>query len=199
MNGTAMNTQAVLLTALLLQAGILRAAAPDAAKPIIDNEHATVWDTSTPRSFSNEYVAIDLTKGAAELGKKGSTPKSLAGSKPDRTIVIELKEHAPSAMANKSGLPNAFPRPGSKKLFETSRVIVWDYTWITGEATPMHFHDKAVVVTYLKDGTLKSTTPSGEATMNTYSFGTVKYNLPDRTHTETLVTGSQRAIITEFK
>jgi hypothetical protein len=192
-----MVNSALVLAAVLFQAG---SASSDATKPIIDNEHATVWDTSSPRSFSKVYVAIDLAKGSAQLGKKGTVPASLSQSKPDRTVVIELKDHAvPSAMPNKSGLPNAFPRPGSKKLYETPRIIVWDYTWTTGVATPMHFHDKDVVVTYLKDGTLKSTTPSGEATMNTYSFGTVKFNLKDRTHTETLMQGSQRAIITEFK
>jgi hypothetical protein len=30
---------------------------------------------------------------------------------------------------NKSGYPLGFPRPGSKKLLENARVIVWDYTW----------------------------------------------------------------------
>jgi hypothetical protein len=76
---------------------------------------------------------------------------------------------------------------------------VWDYSWTPGVATPMHFHDKEVVVTYLKDGSLKSTTPAGEVVVNDYTFGTVKFNLANRTHTETLVKGSQRAIITEFK
>ena len=125
---------------------------------------------------------------------KGSTSPSGG-----RTIVIELKDRTVAPLANKSGYPNAFPRPGSKKLFETAKVIVWDYTWTPGVATPMHFHDKDVVVTYLKDGSLKSTTPSGQVTVNDYSFGTVKFNTRDRTHTEMLVKGSQRAIIVEFK
>ncbi len=63
----------------------------------------------------------------------------------------------------------------------------------------MHFHDKELVVTYLKDGSLKSTTPAGESVVNDYTFGTVKFNLANRTHTEMLVKGSQRAIIVEFK
>ena len=62
----------------------------------------------------------------------------------------------------------AFPRPGVKKLLENARVIVWDYTWTTGVATPMHFHDKDVVVFYLEDGDLQSTTPKGEKTVNPY-------------------------------
>jgi hypothetical protein len=169
-------------------------AQPGSEKPIIDNERVTVWDTSTARVYMHDFVAISLADGKAVFERKGSTAPSGG-----RTIVIELKDHTVAPLANKSGYPNAFPRPGSKKLFENDRVIVWDYTWTTGVATPMHFHDKDVVVTYLKDGSLKSTTPSGEVVINDYSFGTVKYNARDRTHTETLVKGSQRAIITEFK
>lgn len=181
---------ALYLAGMLFQAG----SPQTAGQPIIDNDHATVWDTTAPKLSQHDYVAISLDSGTAKYGRAGSTPDGKG-----RTVVIELKDHAPSAIPNKSGYPNAFPRPGSKKLFENAKVIVWDYTWTTGVATPMHFHDKDVVVTYLKDGSLQSTTPSGEKTMNNYTFGTVKYNAKDRTHTETLVKGSERAIITEFK
>ena len=185
-------SEALYLVAMLFQT----APSPPgvAAKPIIENDRVSVWDTSTARAYPHEYVAIQLSDGVASLGKKGSTPPSRG-----RTIVVELKDYTVPPMANKSGFPNAFPRPGSKKILENERVIVWDYTWATGVATPMHFHDKDVVVTYLKDGSLKSTTPSGEVVTNDYSFGTVKYNSRDRTHTETLVKGSERAIIVEFK
>lgn len=177
---------AVLLAGMMFQAG--------SGGPIIDNERATVWDTSAPQKASHDYVAISLNDATAKLGKAGTMPEAKG-----RTIVVEIKDHAADPLANKSGYPNAFPRPGSKKLFETPKVIVWDYTWMPGVATPMHFHDKDVVVTYLKDGSLKSTTPAGESTVNDYKFGMVKFNLRDRTHTETLVKGSQRAIIVEFK
>jgi hypothetical protein len=63
----------------------------------------------------------------------------------------------------------------------------------------MHFHDKDVVVVFLEDGDLTSTTPDGKVVMNQYKPVTVKYNLGGRTHTETLVRGTQRAIITELK
>ena len=65
--------------------------------------------------------------------------------------------------------------------------------------TPMHFHDKDVVVVFLDDGDLSSTTPDGKVTTNSYTSGTVRFNARDRTHTETLVRGKQRAIITELK
>ena len=66
-------------------------------------------------------------------------------------------------------------------------------------ATPMHFHDKDVVVVFLEDGDLSSTTPDGKVATNSYTSGAVRFNARDRTHTETLVRGKQHAIITELK
>ena len=63
----------------------------------------------------------------------------------------------------------------------------------------MHFHDKDVVVVFLGDGDLKSTTPDGKAVVNEFKPATVRFNTRDRVHTETLVRGQQRAIITELK
>ncbi len=114
-------------------------------------------------------------------------------------MVINLKDHPVPPIANTTGYPLAFPRPGSKKILENARVIVWDYTWQPGVATPMHFHDKDVVVVFLEDGDLKSTTPDGKDTVNSYASGTVRFNTRDRSHTETLVRGKQHAIITELK
>lgn len=179
------------LAATLFQAGVADKASD---KLLIDNERTTVWDTASPRAFSNDFVAVSLPDGAVAFGRKGSTPAAKG-----RTIIVELKDHKVAPLANKSGYPNAFPRPGSKKVLENDRVIVWDYTWTPGVATPMHFHDKDVVVTYLKDGSLKSTTPAGDNVVNDYTFGAVRFNLRDRSHMETLVKGSQRAIIVEFK
>ena len=63
----------------------------------------------------------------------------------------------------------------------------------------MHFHDKQVVVVYMADGKLKSTTPDGQSVVNTISFGKTTFNEPNRTHSEELVDGSARAVIVEFK
>src|SRR6267154_1593286 len=85
---------------------------------------------------------------------------------PAKAIVITLKEKIVAPIANTSGFPNAFPRPNNKKVYEDARVIVWDYTWTPGVATPMHFHDKDVVVIYLGNGSLKSTTTDGKSVVN---------------------------------
>ena len=172
---------------------LFQAASQTATKPIIDNERVTVWDTSNPTAQPLDSVVVSLD-GNAALALKGKQP-TVAG----RAMVINLKDHPVAPIENKSGYQLAFPRPGSKKILENDRVIVWDCTWTPGVATPMHFHDKDVVVVFLQEGDLKSTTPDGKETLNQYKPATVRFNQRDRTHTETLVRGEQRAIITELK
>jgi hypothetical protein len=167
------------------------------AEPIIDNERVSVWDTTAPLPpAAYDFVAVSLArKGTAVFGHKGEVP----GKAGERTVVIDLKDHAVAPLPKKSGYPNAFPRPHVKKLFENDRVIVWSYRWNPGEATPMHFHDKDVVVVYEEDTALKSTTPDGKITVNEYKDGQTKFNLRDRTHTETLIRGTGSAVMTELK
>ena len=61
------------------------------------------------------------------------------------------------------------------------------------------YPDKDVVVMFLEEGDLRSTTPKGEITLNAYKPGTIRFNARDRVHTEELVRGTQRAIIVELK
>lgn len=165
-----------------------------ASKPAIDNDRVTVLEvTDSMPAQPLDAVVVSLS-GDATFVPRGTQPK-ITG----RAIVIDLKDHPVPPIANTSGYPLGFPRPGSKKLFENERVIVWDYTWKPDVPTPMHFHDKDVVVFFLKDGDLKSTTPDGQSTVNSYTSGTVRFNTRNRTHTETLVKGQERAIITELK
>ena len=183
---------------VLLLAAMLMQEPPPAGslKPILDNERARVWDVkdAVPTTKTSEDTVVVELAGKAHFVPKGGT-LAITG----HSIVIDIKDHAPNALKNTTGFPLAFPRPGSNKILENSRVIVWDYTWKTGVPTPMHFHNKDVVVTYLENGDLKSTTPDAQITVNKYKFGDVRFNLRDRVHTETLVDGKQHAIITEFK
>jgi hypothetical protein len=183
------------MTTLILLLAALAFQGVPTEKPIIDNERVTVWDTmATASKLPNDSVSVSLTAKTASY-----LPKNAARKMAGRSILIALKDHPVTPTPNKTGYPLAFPRPGSKKVLENSRVIIWDYTWTPDVATPMHFHDKDVVVTYLEDGTLKSTTPEGMVVMNPYKFADARFNLANRTHTETLVTGKQHAIIVEFK
>src|ERR1700674_3692966 len=170
----------------------------------------TLLGFQTPLSIDNQRVQVREVDGVVNAVSADSVWVSRAGHaeflakgaahKDDGPgILIGLKDFKQEPLPNKSGYPLAFPRPGSKKLFENARVIVWDYPWTPGVATPMHFHDKDVVVFYLEDGDLQSITPSGEKTVNEYRPGMARFNLRDRTHTETLIRGKQHAIITELK
>jgi hypothetical protein len=180
----------------------------DGARPIMDNARVTVWDLTwtrgvpevMERTTSNAiWVSIAPVEGQVVYWPKGSVRRAPASDTPARSIVINLKDSAPAIMENKSGYPNAFPRPGSRKVLENDRAVIWDYTWTTGQPTPMHFHDKDALVVYLKNGALKSTTPDGKSVINPLTVGKTTLNARDRVHTETLVEGESRAIITELK
>jgi hypothetical protein len=182
-----------MIHALLLCLMLFQASSPTELKPVVDNDRVIVWDVTSANAQPLDAVIVSL-KGEAAFLPKGTTPK-ISG----RSFMIDLKDHPGPKYTNTSTYPLAFPRPGSKKILENDRVIVWDYTWTPNEPTPMHFHDKDVVVVFLNDGDLTSTTPDGKATLNQYKPGNVRFNLGGRTHTETLVRGQQRAIITELK
>ncbi|HEY6971190.1 MAG TPA: hypothetical protein VJA94_18415 [Candidatus Angelobacter sp.] len=179
----------LLFCALLFQAG-----PQTATKPAIENERVIVWDVDGSAPAQPLDSIVISFSGDAAFVTKGTPPK-ING----RSLVIDLKDHSVPPIPNNSGYPLAFPRPGIKKLLENDRVIVWDYTWAPGVPTPMHFHDKDVVVLFLEDGDLQSTTPDGQSVVNAYTAGTVRFNGRGRTHFETLMRGKQRAIITELK
>ena len=164
------------------------------AKAAIDNDRVTVWDVNDSVAAQPFDAVVISFSGSATFVPKGTSPK-ITG----RSIVIDLKDHAVPPLANTSGYPLAFPRPGSKKLLENERVIVWDFSWTPDVPTPMHFHDKDVVVLFLEEGDLKSTAPDGQSVVTAYTPGTIRFNARNRTHFETLVRGKQHAIITELK
>jgi hypothetical protein len=174
-----------------------RTAAGPEARPIIDNERVAVFDTTDSLPAApHDFVAISLANGGNALfGRAGDT----AGNSLSRTVVIELKDHPLAPIENRSGFPNAYPRPRIEKMLENDRVIVWRYRWNLGEPTPMHFHDKDVVVVYLEDSALKSTEPDGKSVLNEYKSGDIRFNRRDRVHTELLVRDSASAVITELK
>jgi hypothetical protein len=179
----------------------------DGARPLLENERATVWDFTWTRGVpdslerrTSDSVWISVPAGDVTYWAKGADRRApRSGGTAMRMIAIDLKDHPVAPLRNTSGFPNAFPRPNGKKIIENDRVIVWDYTWTPAQPTPMHFHDKDVVVVYLQHGSLRSTTPDGKSVVSKWTPGDTRFNLRDRVHTETLVEGTLRAIITEFK
>lgn len=197
-------------------------------RPVIDNERVTVWDVTTLKSNSSpvqarayDSVTVYLIGGAVKrtlsdgtssvvMRKKGDVlfeqknsaqneEEGASEEHPTRSIVIDLKDHQVEPLKNTSGFPDAFLRPGIKKVLENDRINVWDYTWLPGRPTAMHFHSTDVVAIYLENGAIKSTAPDGKSVINEHSFGLVKFNTRNRAHTEELVMGKARAIMVELK
>ena len=170
--------------------------AADAPPALIDNERVKVWDTTESiTAMPDDFVAIDFARGAVSYGHAGET----AGRSGTRTVIIDLKNHPVPPLVNNSGYPNAFPRPHVDKLFENDRVVVWHYRWYPNEPTPVHFHDKDVVVTYLEDSPLQSTEPNGKVVVNEYKSGDIRFNRGNRIHSELVVRGTASAVLTELK
>jgi hypothetical protein len=216
---------AIVAFVALVPNGLSLAFSFEGGKQIVDNARVTVWDVIWPSGHGaaqphpTDTVTVALTDGPIrivditgaektvtrkigdvqfEVRGEGHREDSVGAAVP-HDIVIELKDVRVEPLANTSKYPNAFPRPGSKKILENNRIIVWDYTWTPGVPTPMHFHDKDVVVTYLETGELASTSSDGQVVNNPHYFGFAKWNARDRAHTETLIKGKGRAVIVELK
>jgi hypothetical protein len=193
-----MTKRFVIVLLALLVASPVFATSSLAAEPaaLIDNERVKVFDTTAAMAaMPDDFVAIDFAKGTAVYGHAGET----AGSPGVRTVIIDLKNHPEPPLVNNSGYPNAFPRPHVDKLFENDRVVVWHYRWFLNEPTPVHFHDKDVVVTYLEDSALQSTEPNGKVVLNEYKSGDIRFNRGNRVHSELVVRGSASAVLMELK
>lgn len=215
-----------IIAAVLLALASLAGQAVAAPAPAIDNDRVTVWDITlvpgqsapaTPadkdtvilflegghiRTISSDGKASEATRkfGDAILAPKGgSVTTTLVSGGPAHEIIVALKDHAEPALANPTSYPLAFPRPGSVKILDNPRLTVWHYSWTKGKPTPMHFHDKDVVVAYRYDGTLKSILPDGSSTDNAYKKGEIRFNKANRSHSELLTTGRQSAMILELK
>jgi hypothetical protein len=161
---------------------------------IITNARVAVTDGKDTGTRSHDAVVVDLKGGGAQFVKTGAPLPAK-----ERSIIIELLAPPVGPMANTSGLPDAFDRPGIEKLLDNDRVTVWRYTWLPNKKTPLHFHANDVVVVHLADGVLASSTPDGKVVNNPNSFGLTKWNPRGRIHQEELVKGKATAVIVELK
>jgi hypothetical protein len=193
--------------------------------PVIDNERVTVWDIRLSKGGPAYKLPHDLdtvvmfleggtikttTEGKASTDQrsfgdalfvpKGSdAQQELLSDEPAHEIVFVLKDSPSVVYQNPTGLPAAFPRPGSEKVLDTARVVVWRYSWVPGQPTPQHFHDKDVVLAYRFDGDLKSVGPDGAQVVNRYKSGDIRFNRGNRSHYEELTNGKQSAVLAELK
>ena len=191
-------TVLALATVAVLAQGEARTAS--AAWSPLDSPRVRVWADRGSEPASGKLPSIRITlDGKVEYRAAGAPAASKTASPGGYVVVIELKDAKVAPLPNTTKYPLAFPRPSVKKVLENDRVLIWDYSWTAGAPTPMHYHDKDVVVTYLEDGALRSTDPNGQAVINEHYFGFTKLNSRDRVHTEELIKGKGRAIIVEMK
>ena len=215
----------VVASGVLSQSAPPATSAAGEPKPLVDNQRVTISDVtwkkgerSPERQYNEDTLVVPLTPvalkvsgadgktttvrlkaGEARLWSKGTRQTEEAESD-GRAIVARFKEFKAPGYKHESGYGPAFPRPRVKKLIENDRIVVWDYTWVQGQPTPNHFHDKDLMIVYLADGAIRSVTPDGKATPNEFKAGEVRFNPGNRAHYEEYVRGDgPRAIITELK
>jgi hypothetical protein len=196
------------------------AAWADAPAPVIDNERVTVRDlhlqpgeAAPAISHAGDYVILYVdggrirsadgktvrhAAGSAVSGHGGATGDTAIGA-PAHEVVVDLKDTPSRTVPNTTGLPPGFPRPGSKKVLETDKVRVWNYAWVPGKPTPMHFHNTEIVVIYLGNGDVAATTPDGKQTITHHNPGDIVFNVANRSHAEELVKGEMSGIMLELK
>ncbi len=166
-----------------------------AAAPLISNPRVVVWEAAPdmgPRE--HDAVIVELETATARFVPNGAPLRPHGPAK-----VIELLAPPVGALPNTTGFRDAFDRPGIEKLLDDDRVTVWRYAWQPHQRTPMHFHARDVVVTYVADGVLASITPDGKTVLNPHSFGLTKFSPRARVHQEELVKGAARAVMVELK
>jgi quercetin dioxygenase-like cupin family protein len=209
-----------LFGAALLATTAALAPAALAQVPVIDNARVTVRDVSLAPGqaapaiiHAGDYVILyrkggrirgsdgsiaDHPDGSAVFGHGGTTSDTAVAA-PAHEVIVELKDSPSNTVPNTTGLPPAFPRPGSVKVFENDRVRVWNYAWVPGQPTAMHFHNTEVVVVYLGDGDIASTTQDGKTAVNHRNPGDIVFNVANRSHSEEVVKGAQSGIMLELK
>ena len=115
-------------------------------------------------------------------------------------ILFALASVAFIASLEAQGFPPAFPREGSRKVLENSRVIIWDATWPKGKPTVLHEHPVDYLSVTVVEGTVKITARDGTPSVATAPFGIVRFNPKGTIHAEEGVSDQERrAIMVELK
>jgi hypothetical protein len=102
-------------------------------------------------------------------------------------------------LAQATPLPPAYPRPGTSKLLENSRVIVWDISWLK-QQYPLHRHPYDLTGVYYTDGDRTIVSESRERRpVHTAAWDTA-FQLKGVTHIEEGASDSPlRAVFVEMK
>ena len=103
------------------------------------------------------------------------------------------------ALLQTAPLPPAYPRPGTTKLFENARVVVWDITWLK-QQYPLHRHPNDLTGVYYTNGDRIIISENGDRRpVHTNAWDTA-YQLKGVTHVEEGASDAPlRAVFAEMK
>lgn len=220
-------SSALVGAAWLLQPADLPHAFPrEGAVQLVDNPRLTMWDVTWLRGKPSpmhrhryDLVGVYLVGSSIRVTLPDGTSRESTvepgfilyqpaavthieegtADVPRHAILTDIKGGPIGAMPNTSGRPAAFPRPGARLALDNEKVAIWEYAWTLGQSTGLHFHDKDLFVVFMSDGELKSTTPDGKSEVVKYKRGDARFSPRGRVHSEELVSGALRAVITELK
>lgn len=206
--------------AMLALPAVTLTALADAPAPVIDNGRVTVRNVMLSKgepgvtiTHAGDYVVLYINGGrirgadgktmdhaaSSAMAGHGGATSDTALDGDAHEVVVELKDTPSNTVPNTTGLPPGFPREGARKVFENDKVRVWNYTWLPGKPTPMHFHNTEIVVVYLGNGDIAATAPDGEKTVTHHNPGDIVFNLANRSHSEELVRGEMSGVMLELK
>ncbi len=96
-------------------------------------------------------------------------------------------------------LPPAYPRPGTSKLFENDRVVVWDIVWLK-QQYPLHRHPYDLTGVYYTDGDRIIVSQANERRPVSTKAWDTAFQLKGVTHIEEGASGMPlRAVFAELK
>jgi hypothetical protein len=85
--------------------------------------------------------------------------------------------------------PHAFPREGTRQLFDNERVTAWEVNWQRDVAQPVHRHRYDMAGVYLRYGPIRVTSPSGEVSAQRPPFAVPRpyFQLKNIAHREEMI------------
>jgi uncharacterized RmlC-like cupin family protein len=96
--------------------------------------------------------------------------------------------------------PPPYPRPGTTKLIDNDRVLVWDVTWPKGEAAGLHRHPYDMTGLYYWPGARIITSPDGTRRTTSTEAGRIQWLRAGVIHAEEGASDdSLRAVMIELK
>jgi len=101
------------------------------------------------------------------------------------TTLLVLAQQAATALVllQQPPLPAAYPRPGTTKMFENDRVIVWNISWLK-QTYPLHRHPYDLVGVYYQPGDRMIVSTEGNRRPVSTKAGEIAFQRRGVTHIE---------------